>query len=65
MNFEFIHKSGEKRTVVITEKEIQSLLEYNLYEKIMECSCEPVGETNVVECNCEDYLDGFELQERK
>lgn len=26
-----------------------------------ECDCEPTGETNVVECNCEEYLDGFLL----
>ena len=29
-----------------------------------ECDCEPIGETNVVECNCEDYLLGFKVIEK-
>lgn len=65
MDFIFKHKtSGEIKTVSLTEKQIQKLLEYELYEEYLKCDCEPVGETNVVECNCDDYLCGFKLQDR-
>src|SRR3954463_2928926 len=30
-------------------------------EKTCVCDCKPVGETNVVECNCEDYYQDFEF----
>lgn len=26
------------------------------------CDCQPIGETNVVECNCQDYYENFELK---
>jgi len=33
---------------------------YELVEKFCTCNCQPIGETNVVECNCCDYFDEFE-----
>jgi hypothetical protein len=30
-------------------------------ERTCVCDCQPVGETNVVECNCEDYYQDFEF----
>ncbi len=27
----------------------------------LRCDCQPVGETNVIECNCEDYINDFEI----
>lgn len=34
-----------------------------LYEKLGEqiCQCQSVGETNVVDCNCDEYIHDFEL----
>ena len=65
MNFTFKHPvSGEVKTVHLSEDEIQHMLSGDLYEELT-CDCEPVGETNVVECNCEEYLEEFELQDRK
>ena len=65
MDFIFKHpESKEIKTVTLSEKQIQDLLSDTLYNDYLTCDCEPIGETDVVECNCEDYLCGFELQER-
>lgn len=65
MDFTFKHKiSGEVKVISLSEKEIQSRLADQLLTEDLTCDCEPVGETNVVECNCEDYFCDFELQER-
>lgn len=65
MEFKFKHsKSGEIKTISLSYSEIQEKLESELYDQVGCCDCEPVGETNVVECGCEDYLEGFVLQDR-
>ncbi len=65
MDFTFKHQeSGEIKTVTLSPKEIQRRLMDDLYNDCLSCDCEPIGETNVVECNCEEYLCGFELQDR-
>ncbi len=63
--FVYIHPfSKEKKTVVVTGEAVaermSDYLEGALAEQI--CKCQPVGETNVVECGCEDYIDAFKLQ---
>lgn len=64
MNFIFKHPaSGEIKTISLSDVEIQQLLSDQLADELT-CDCEPVGETNVVECNCEDYISEFELQDR-
>lgn len=64
MIFKFKHpESGEIKTVTFSAERIQNELEYQIKEELT-CDCEPVGETNVIECNCEDYFCEFELQER-
>ena len=64
MKFTFKHpESGEIKIVFLCESEIQRRLEDQLQEELT-CDCQPIGETNVVECNCVDYLDEFELQDR-
>jgi len=61
--FEFQHpESKEVKTSRLYN--IAELLETDLYsiqEAACICNCQPVGETNVVECNCQVYLDDFEL----
>ena len=64
MDFTFRHPvSGEEFTVTMTREEINGHLSDELYDKLgsMVCSCQPVGETNVVECGCNDYLEDFVL----
>ena len=64
MDFVFKHYiSGETRIISLSGEEVQSMVGDFLYDIIWTCNCEPVGETNVVECNCETYLSGFKLQE--
>lgn len=64
MLFEYRHPdSGEERTVAITRKDVADGMEDKLFEELCDqiCRCESVGETNVVECNCSDYADEFQL----
>ena len=67
MNFKFKHKkTGEQKILTLSAKEIQPLITDELFDIFCEseCRCQPVGETNVVDCNCLDYLEQFELIER-
>lgn len=63
MSFEYAHLSGERRTVSITREDVIEGMEDSLYEKLSDqiCRCDPIGETNVVECNCQDYIEEFAL----
>lgn len=63
--FEYRHpQSGERHTVTLTKAEAASEVEEELFQKLSNqvCSCESIGETNVVDCNCSDYIDEFVLQ---
>jgi hypothetical protein len=64
---EFLFKhpeSGETKIVRLSAGEIQNRLSDQLLDELS-CDCEPIGETNVVECNCGDYIVEFELQDRE
>jgi len=44
---------------------LEAFDDYSLVQRITECDCQPIGETNVIECNCDEewyeydlYLDG-------
>jgi uncharacterized phage protein (TIGR01671 family) len=66
IRFEFVFQhqdSKEIKTKRFTLDEIANGFEDELF--ILECDCEPVGETNVVECNCEDYLEDFRLIDKR
>lgn len=64
MDFTFKHKSsGELKKISLTEIQIQDMLEDDLFDELT-CDCQSIGETNVVECSCESYFDGFALQPR-
>lgn len=63
--FVYIHPfSKEKKTVVVTGEAVAERMSDYLEDALAEqiCKCQPVGETNVVECGCEDYIEDFELQ---
>jgi len=66
ISFTLTHSgTGETRTVTLTRAEIQECMAEEILDKLGAelCQCEPVGETNVVECNCTDYLDDFEFSD--
>jgi hypothetical protein len=61
MEFKFKHmETGEVKSIFLTAQEIQDRLAFELKDELT-CDCEPIGETNVIECGCYDYFDGFEL----
>ena len=35
--------------------------EQDIVEYMTKCDCQPIGETNVVECNCEDEWEDYEF----
>lgn len=64
MSFDFEHPlSKERRTVSLTKRDVYDGMEDYFYDKLGEqiCQCESVGETNVVDCNCDEYIHDFEL----
>jgi len=64
MSFDFEHPfSNEKRTVTLTKQDAFDGMEDFFYDKLGEqiCQCESVGETNVVDCNCDEYVHDFEI----
>lgn len=67
MDFTFKHpKTGEVRIVSMSDSAIQQELDrFDVLRDLLDCGCEPIGETNVVDCNCSDYLDEFELMPRE
>lgn len=70
LKFVFKHpESGQiiiSRSYMIDELVDQDNLHttYDIQEECCVCGCKPEGETNVVECNCSDYYDKFELIDR-
>ena len=66
MEFKFKHcDTGRILTLSLSEEEMANLIDVDdLFDEFCKdkCKCESVGETNVIECGCEDYLNGFELQ---
>jgi hypothetical protein len=63
LEFTLAHPDGEKHTVMLTKDEVRQYMVDEIYEKLgaLVCSCEPVGETNVCDCNCIDRIEQFEI----
>ena len=64
LTFKLMHPfTKERRAVTLTKAEVADGMEDTLYEKLVAqfCQCEPVGETNVVDCNCDEYCHDFDL----
>lgn len=64
LTFQFRHRAtNELRSVRVTRAEIAEDMADTLFEKLVSqfCECEPLGETNEVECRCDEYGDEFEL----
>jgi uncharacterized small protein (DUF1192 family) len=63
IEFHFKHtETGEIVTRTMSMSEARDYLDDNAYD-LLTCDCQPVGETNVVECNCEGYFEMFEIIE--
>ncbi|MBX8557055.1 hypothetical protein K5D56_21560 [Pseudomonas cichorii] len=63
LTFQFRHpSSSELRSVSLTRAEVAQEMEGTLFEKLVGqlCQCESVGETNVIDCNCNEYGHDFE-----
>ncbi len=64
MRFQLKHPdTGDTRSVTLTRSEVADCMEDTIFEKLGDliCDCQPVGETNVVDCSCDDYIYEFEL----
>ncbi|WP_350404543.1 hypothetical protein ABCR88_11115 [Pseudomonas sp. W17] len=64
--FAFVYEhpqTGERHIVTVTRDEVIEHMEEQLFEKLCECfcKCQPVGETNVVDCRCDEVGEQFEL----
>ncbi|MEE4662754.1 hypothetical protein V2L09_02325 [Pseudomonas alliivorans] len=64
LQFDFLHPiSHELRTLTLNKRQALDGMEDYFYEILAKqiCQCESVGETNVVDCNCDDYVHDFEI----
>ena len=53
-------KTGEIDVVSLSRGEIQSALSEVILDKL-DCGCQPIGETNYTECDCQEWAEGFEI----
>lgn len=62
-SFEYRHPNGECHTVTVSREQVINEMPDFLFEALRSkfCNCEPVGETNVVECCCDEYAEEFKL----
>ncbi|MBX5907876.1 hypothetical protein ISE46_21295 [Pseudomonas aeruginosa] len=62
-SFEYRHPNGECHTVTVSREQVINEMPDFLFEALCSkfCNCEPAGETNVVECCCDEYAEEFKL----
>lgn len=53
--------SGREEKGYVTAKHLLETYEEDLVLELVECNCQPVGETYVVECNCIDEWEEYAL----
>lgn len=58
-------RNGQTHTIELSQHDLLPLVDEALQEKLADiiCHCEPLGETNVVDCDCGDYIDEFAVNE--
>ncbi|SPO66969.1 conserved protein of unknown function [Pseudomonas sp. JV241A] len=64
MNAEFLHPDTQERHLLtVTREEVADRMDDVLFEKLVGelCRCETVGETNVLDCCCDEIAEQFEL----
>lgn len=61
--FEYLHPNGERHTVTVSREQVLEEMPDFIFEALCGkfCNCEPVGETNVIECRCDEYAEEFQL----
>lgn len=63
LEFEYVNpNTGETKKVYMSKAEIQVLIEDELFEKLSECNCQPIGESTFVDCSCYEQYEDFELK---
>lgn len=55
------NKTGRTVEGEYTAKELLDSYEDEIVEQLTECDCQPIGETNVVECNCCEEWEDYSL----
>ncbi len=55
------NNEGDKRVGTYTLEDLLNTNEDDLVEELTRCDCEPIGECNYAECNCEDKWDDFTI----
>lgn len=64
LHFTYEHRDNKERhTVSVTRAEVIEHMDEQLFVKLTDkfCECEAIGETNVVECRCNEYTEEFGL----
>ncbi len=64
IKFKFVYKNDLELFKMSESFELDKLIhitEDDIYCSLSDCKCQPVGETNVVECNCDTELEGYTL----
>ena len=63
IKFRYVFQHPKSKDIIISDvytlDEISDIGIETLRDLTCKCDCEPVGETNVVECNCSDYYGEF------
>ncbi|WP_325435591.1 hypothetical protein [Pseudomonas nitroreducens] len=61
--FEYLHPNGERHTVTVSRDQVLEQMPDFIFEALCDkfCNCQPVGETNVIECCCDEYAEEFQL----
>jgi len=65
--FKFVYKHDDGRFLISCFYTLDQLLivsEDDIYCSLSDCNCQPIGETNVVECGCDSVIDGFKLHDK-
>lgn len=62
LEFTYEHPgNGQRYVVCVTQGDVAERMDDVLFERLCKhlCECEPVGETNVVECSCDEFAEEF------
>jgi hypothetical protein len=54
--------SGRVVEGLFTARQLLDTYEEDLVLSLTACGCQPVGETYVVDCRCDEEWDGYELE---
>jgi hypothetical protein len=63
VTFKFKDSNGNIKEVEISSDIIIERCMDEAYELLANCECEPVGETNVIECSCDEDVSDYDFVE--